>query len=277
MQANLVAQHRLGVKTGEGYFRYDHDGPDLKKHQPHRLIQRDGLVKMSPGTWGPGVAGHLKLGGYTLLYQDIPNDQQDALSTSYPIAGLVLAGRDEGLFEWAVELDRQLSPKTPLICQAVDTTVHEIATYLRHPDRLVGIDSLFFDEGEVVTIVPGPGLSDQIGKLVSTIFSDLGRHTVWISDSPGLILPRIVAMLVNEASFAVLEGVAEPEMVDQAMRLGVSYPHGPLAWGRALGFHRILAILDHLRREYGEERYRASVLLRRWARLAANSHLAGKS
>ena len=83
-------------------------------------------------------------------------------------------------------------------------------------------------------------------------------------------------MLVNEASFAVLEGVAEPEMVDTAMRLGVNYPYGPVAWGRAIGFHRVVSILDHLRREYGEERYRASILLRRWARLAAVPQFAGK-
>ena len=80
-------------------------------------------------------------------------------------------------------------------------------------------------------------------------------------------MPRIVCMLANEAAFAQGEGVAEPETIDLAMRLGVNYPKGPLAWAKELGYRKVISVLDHLQQEFGEERYRAAPLLRRLARL----------
>ena len=94
----------------------------------------------------------------------------------------------------------------------------------------------------------------------------LGRLPVWIDDVPGLVLPRVVGMLINEAAFALQDGIADEETIDLAMKLGVNYPRGLLAWGRELGWGRILAILEHLHREYGEDRYRPCQLIRRWAR-----------
>ncbi len=274
LQASLVAQNRLGVKTDRGFYRYAGDGQIPDPWTPPAHTKHDGLVHISPGTWGPGVAALFKAGGYGLQYQDLPPDQGNGFSTAYPLAGLVLAGRDEGLIERAAELDRLLSPKIPIICQIADSTLHEISARLRHPERLVGFDGLFTGSGDVVTLVSGAETGEHIRKQVGQIFRDLGRHPVWITDSPGLILPRMVGMLINEAAFAVLEGVAEPEMIDKAMQLGVNYPIGPIAWGRSIGFRKIVLVLDHLRSEYGEERYRASILLRRWANNARNPALA---
>jgi hypothetical protein len=86
-----------------------------------------------------------------------------------------------------------------------------------------------------------------------------------VPDQLGLVFPRILAMLVNEACFALLEGVASEADIDRALSLGANYPQGPLAWGRQVGYGRILALLDALRHELGEERYRAAPLLRRRA------------
>jgi 3-hydroxybutyryl-CoA dehydrogenase len=79
---------------------------------------------------------------------------------------------------------------------------------------------------------------------------------------------RTVAMLANEALDAVNQGVCSAEAVDIAMQKGVNYPRGPLAWADAVGLRYVLAVLDNLGAAYGEDRYRASPLLRR--RLAAN-------
>jgi 3-hydroxybutyryl-CoA dehydrogenase len=95
----------------------------------------------------------------------------------------------------------------------------------------------------------------------------MGRAAVWIEDSPGLVLPRIISCLANEAAFAVQENVATAETLDRAMQLGTNYPRGPLAWAREMGYSKIVAILDHLHAEFREERYRVAPLLRRWARL----------
>ncbi len=92
-----------------------------------------------------------------------------------------------------------------------------------------------------------------------------GINVSVIDDFPGLLLMRTVCMLANEAAEVVHTGVASAEAVDQAMRLGVNYPRGPLAWAEAIGLERVRDVLDHLARTYGEDRYRASWLLRRKA------------
>jgi 3-hydroxybutyryl-CoA dehydrogenase len=83
-----------------------------------------------------------------------------------------------------------------------------------------------------------------------------------LSDSPALAVLRTVAMLANEAADAVLQGVASAADIDLAMRAGVNYPQGPLAWADAIGLEHVLKVLENLQASYGEERYRPSLLLR---------------
>lgn len=84
-----------------------------------------------------------------------------------------------------------------------------------------------------------------------------------LSDTPALVVLRTVAMLANEAADAVLQGVASAADIDLAMRCGVNYPQGPLAWAEQLGLGQLLKVLENLQAAYGEERYRPSLLLRR--------------
>ncbi|MCY1454881.1 3-hydroxyadipyl-CoA dehydrogenase [compost metagenome] len=84
-----------------------------------------------------------------------------------------------------------------------------------------------------------------------------------LADIPGLAVLRTVAMLANEAADAVLQGVGSVADIDLAMRAGVNYPQGPLAWADAIGLPAVLRILENLQASYGEERYRPSLLLRR--------------
>jgi 3-hydroxybutyryl-CoA dehydrogenase len=86
-----------------------------------------------------------------------------------------------------------------------------------------------------------------------------------VGDAPGLVMMRIVAQLASVAADAVLTGVAAPGAVDTAMRLGTNYPLGPLEWADRLGPGVVLTVLDNLRGFYGEDRYRASALIRRAA------------
>ncbi|MDU9403092.1 3-hydroxyacyl-CoA dehydrogenase PaaH [Pseudomonas sp. zfem004] len=90
-----------------------------------------------------------------------------------------------------------------------------------------------------------------------------GLEVSAVADLPGLVVLRTVAMLANEAADAVLQGVGTPQDIDLAMRAGVNYPRGPLAWADSLGVGYTLRVLDNLQRSYGEERYRPSLLLRR--------------
>jgi 3-hydroxybutyryl-CoA dehydrogenase len=98
-----------------------------------------------------------------------------------------------------------------------------------------------------------------------------GWTPVRIEDAPGLVAARTIAMLVNEACDAVLQGVCTPEAADDAMKLGVNYPRGPFEWLAAWKAADVARLLDHLDAQYRGERYRASLELRQraWADVAA--------
>jgi len=118
-------------------------------------------------------------------------------------------------------------------------------------------------------------LSPQVGAAhraaAVSFFAGLGMKVSVLADAPGLVVMRTVAMLVNEAAEAVHQGVAGEADVDAAMQKGVSYPVGPLAWGRRIGLPRVAAVLRHLGSAYGEDRYRVSPWLAQagWAAASA--------
>lgn len=105
--------------------------------------------------------------------------------------------------------------------------------------------------------------SDGETNTTTTFLSLLGKTGEQISDSIAGVFPRALAMIVNEAAFAVQESVATPQDIDTAMKLGTNYPKGPLAWCDEIGAEAIVAVLDALGREYGSDRYRVASLLRR--------------
>jgi 3-hydroxybutyryl-CoA dehydrogenase len=90
-----------------------------------------------------------------------------------------------------------------------------------------------------------------------------GLHCEFVQDAPGMVLGRIVCCLVNEAAFAIGEGVGSPEDVDAGMQLGLNYPRGPVEWGEEIGLERVLRTIDALWEDRREERYRAAPALRR--------------
>ena len=83
-----------------------------------------------------------------------------------------------------------------------------------------------------------------------------------MDDAPGLVLGRIACQLVNEAWFAIGEGVGSAQDIDAGLTLGLSHPRGPMAWGEAIGTDQVLAVLDGLWEERREERYRVAPQLR---------------
>jgi len=116
----------------------------------------------------------------------------------------------------------------------------------------------------LVELARGPATSDAAVSAAGAHFASLGKHVECVGvGAPGLVLGRIVCQLVNEAHFAVEEGVAAAADVDTALRLGLNHPRGPFEWCEAIGAARVVAVLDALRSELGEERYRAAPSLRR--------------
>jgi 3-hydroxybutyryl-CoA dehydrogenase len=119
-----------------------------------------------------------------------------------------------------------------------------------------------FDEASVVEIARPPSMDGAEAEAAERYFRGAGKHVEWVREAPGLVLGRILAQIVNEAHFALGEGVASPEDCDTAMRLGFNWPRGPFEWGTAIGLDWIVATLDELHGELGEARYRVAPLLR---------------
>jgi 3-hydroxybutyryl-CoA dehydrogenase len=120
--------------------------------------------------------------------------------------------------------------------------------------------------GELVELTAMPTTAPVALERAERFFAGLGRRTEHVGDAPGLVLGRIVAQLVNEAAFALGEGVGSAADIDAGMVLGLNHPRGPLEWGDAIGPAEVLAILLGLGEEYREERYRPAPALVRAVR-----------
>jgi 3-hydroxybutyryl-CoA dehydrogenase len=105
--------------------------------------------------------------------------------------------------------------------------------------------------------------SEAARAAAAGLFQAAGKTVTWIDDVPGMIVLRTVAMLANDAADVVGQRICAVPDLDTAMKLGVNYPLGPLEWCDALGADRVAAVIDHLTRSYGEDRYRTAALLRR--------------
>ncbi len=125
-------------------------------------------------------------------------------------------------------------------------------------------------EGDVAVIAVAASNPASANRKAVWHLQQQGKRVLQVADYPGLLIWRTVAMIVNEALDALQKGVASEQDIDTAMRLGVNYPRGPLAWGKQLGWQRLLRLLENLQRHYGEERYRPSSLLRQRALLESS-------
>ncbi|HEV8342801.1 MAG TPA: 3-hydroxyacyl-CoA dehydrogenase family protein [Candidatus Binatia bacterium] len=160
-------------------------------------------------------------------------------------------------------LDAQ-SPSAVILTSCLGYSTTRIASWIVKPERLVGFATFYPLEQKKVIELSG-GLKTQEGPLreAETFFGALGKEPVRVKDIPGLIFPRILSLIINEASRSLDEGVAEAEEIDVAMRLGVNYPSGPLRWADQIGLDEVLAVLEGLHEETGDDRYRPAPLLRK--------------
>lgn len=163
-----------------------------------------------------------------------------------------------------IALDRALPPSVPILTTSVTVRVAQQATWLKHPSRLVGFSGFpsLISGGGLVEIAAAVSSERARMDEVSRFFTTLGREISVVEDQVGMVMPRILCTIVNEAFFALTENVASPQDIDTAMKLGVNYPRGPVEWADSIGIPQIVAVLDALGLETGEERYRVAPLLR---------------
>jgi len=134
------------------------------------------------------------------------------------------------------------------------------------PARTLAFDTLL-DSASHRTLMTTPVTDPAMRDAAHALFAGDGAAVDVIHDSPGFIVQRVLAHIVNIACDIAQQRIASPADIDLAVRIGLAYPMGPLAWGDALGAPRVLRILEELSHAYGDPRYRASPWLSRRARL----------
>jgi 3-hydroxybutyryl-CoA dehydrogenase len=137
------------------------------------------------------------------------------------------------------------------------------------PAHTVALDALP-DLAKHRTLMTTPITRPDVRDAVHAVFAADGVSVAMIHDSPGFIVQRVLAHIVNIACDIAQQRIAAPADIDMAVRIGLAYPKGPLAWGDAIGAARVLTTLQELARAYGDPRYRPSTWLSRRARLGVS-------
>jgi 3-hydroxybutyryl-CoA dehydrogenase len=160
-------------------------------------------------------------------------------------------------------LDRSLPPMVPIISSSLTVTVAEQSGWVKKPQRLVGIGALpSLLNGALIELARSQTTDDRTVERAKEFIAMLGKESAVVQDSIGLVMPRILCMLANEAYFAMMEGVAAGGDIDIAMKLGTNYPSGPVERAEKIGIGHVYAVLSALYNHFGEDRYRIAPMLR---------------
>jgi 3-hydroxybutyryl-CoA dehydrogenase len=255
LQVQMVKAHLLGRKTGRGWYRYEGD----------TAVNGPTPARYSAGARAPGLAE------VESVY--VRGDQEMArlvAEAGYPLVGspakadvlIIHDGMPHACKDGAL-----------ILVEASRACTTEIALRFHSPERVVGYGGIpSVAQRHLVEIAPGMRTARASSDEAARFFHSLGRDTEEIHDGPGLIAPRLIACLANEAAYALMEGVATAPDIDTAMRLGVNYPYGPLEWADAIGPDVLLHVLEHLQRQTGDDRYRPCPYLRKVALAGLKFH-----
>ena len=160
------------------------------------------------------------------------------------------------------KLDGFLSPASVIVTSCLAYSTTHMAAWTTSPERIVGFASFYpLKDRKVIELAAGMRSTEIAVSAAEQFFKSLGKETLRVKDSAGLTFPRILSLIINEAARALEEGVASAEEIDIAMKLGVNYPLGPLRWADQIGLDEVLAVLEGLGRETGDDRYRPAPLL----------------
>jgi 3-hydroxybutyryl-CoA dehydrogenase len=155
--------------------------------------------------------------------------------------------------------------------------ITSLAAVTGRPDRVIGMH--FFNPVPVlklVEVIRGLETSDETARAIVTLAEELGKTPAEARDFPGFVSNRILMPFINEAAYALMEGVAEPEAIDTIAKLGFAHPMGPLALADLIGLDTCVAIMEVLHEGLGDDKYAPCPLLRRYVQAGRLGRKSGR-
>jgi len=165
------------------------------------------------------------------------------------------------------ELDGVCPPDVVFASNTSSLSITEMASATKRPDRFIGLH--FFNPAPVmklIEVIRGSETSDATTAFAKAFSLKLGKEPVEVKESPGFLVNRLLIPMVNEAFSILMEGVASPEDVDKAMKLGTNMPMGPLELADYTGLDIVLDVMEVMYRETADPKFRPSPLLRKYVR-----------
>jgi 3-hydroxybutyryl-CoA dehydrogenase len=244
LQTRMVGAGYLGRKTGRGFYAYPREAqeataPTVSGQPPKALIIGSNALALAMK----------EAFGHGLRHGEDPQGAELIIDARIPVSRKSYLDAPQGVPVLTAVWGHSASLSMKYYKQAVPIAGFSLVPPFEDP------------VAELYLPVTGENEAVAVGE---RYFKAHGLKTLTLSDQPGGVGFRIVAMLMNEALSALAEGVASASDIDRAMTLGTNYPRGPLAWSEALGLEHLLLGLEGLFDELGEDRYRPHPLLKRY-------------
>ncbi len=266
------------------------------------------------GTMGSGISHVASLSQYSVLLMDVneqlvekginsinnnmdrqikktsitPDDKQNALdrislttdlNALKSVDVVIEAASEDRKIKGRIfqELDKSCKKDTILATNTSSISITDIASSTSRPEKVIGMHFMNpVPMMKLVEVVLGHLTNEETIRKVVTLAEAMGKTAVKCNDYPGFVSNRILAPMINEAIFCLMEGVAEKEAIDEVMKLGMAHPMGPLSLADLIGLDVCLSILEVLHRDLGDDKYRPCPLLRRMVSAGCLGRKTGK-